>query len=227
MNEGLFNSQVNVIDKVLNHLGILLERNYFPNYHLCVANRFRNKPYKEVWEICFAEKFYNFLLQDYSLFQFRADFHSPVYNYCFYESPHRILAYTDYVQSEFNLSDEELQEIGDLLRYDYEGFLSSSEYKEDTTPVRYDYDPLRYLEARHPASHMHMGHNNNIRIRTKKLLKPLSFLEFVLRQYYPEKWIEFLNSDINFLLCRNVRDNLGDINNIYINPLDMWEMVLY
>lgn len=227
MNEGLFNAQINEIERVLKRLDILLERNYFPNYQQCGVSRFRNKSYKEIWEICYVERCYHFIIQDYSLLQFRADFHKPVFNYCYYESPHSIMTYSDYLIIELGVSEEEFEDIGDLFKNEYEIAIATSELKEVVTPVRYDYDPSLYVVARHPASHMHIGHNSNIRIGTRKLLRPLSFLEFVLRQYYPEKWIEFLNLDNDFALCRNVRENLSEIDSKFMNPLDTWEMILH
>jgi hypothetical protein len=226
MNEGLFGAQINQIAAVLKQHDMLLDRNHFPDYRGCGVARFQNKSYKEIWEICYAEEYYHFLLQDYSLLQFRADFRAPQFHYSFYEPPYRALSYSDFLIFECGFSEEELAEVGEAFRPDYEIALTTLDLKEVVTPIRYDYDPDMYAEARHPASHMHLGHNSSIRIGTKRLLKPLSFLEFILRQCYPQKWIEFLNSDDGFVLCRNVREGLDDIHMRYWNTLDEFEMIL-
>jgi hypothetical protein len=94
MNKGLFGTQINQIENVLKRLALLQERNYFPDYEDCGASLFRNKSYREIWNICFAEQFYDFILSDYSLLQFRVDFETPCFDYVYYETPHHIFTYT-------------------------------------------------------------------------------------------------------------------------------------
>lgn len=226
MNDGLFYSQLNEIEKILKRFNLFNERNHFPDYTYCVPNRFRKKSYREIWEICYSEKYFDYFLSDQSIIQFQVDNSEPSLRYAFYEAPFSYMSYTDFLIKECGFLEQDLTGIGDSLRDEYDDAYVTSSLKEIVTPIRYDFDPLRYIEGRHPASHIHFGFSNNIRVGTIKLLRPLSFLVFIFRQCYPDIWINFLNTDENINLCKNVRENLDDINDSYRNPLDSLEMSL-
>lgn len=99
--------------------------------------------------------------------------------------------------------------------------------KESVTPIRYDYRPQHYEEGRHPASHVHFGHMNNIRLATERVLeRPLSFFLLVIRQYYPDDWVNLLQHAEAGNWCKNVRDDLGNVSTEYWRPLDQLEMIL-
>ena len=204
MNKGQFEAQVNEIERLLKSHSLLQERNRFPDYGDCGVSLFNQKSYREVWEISFKEQWYDFMLVDHSLIQFKADFTQPCFNYAYYESPHRVPTYTDYLVLECGFAPEELSDIGDSFRTDYEVSLATSGLKEVFTPIRYDYDPERYVEGRHPASHIHVGSSNNLRIGARMLLKPMSFVLFVFRQCYPNIWMDLLESENDNILLRNV-----------------------
>lgn len=224
--EGQFRAQINETERLLKEYDLLKERNYFPDYSACEASRFRGKTYREVWEIYFGEQLYDFVLTDHALFQFRTDVDRSCLNYVYYEAPYDVPTYDDFLVEECGFSPEELPDIGDLFRSEYETSLATSGWKEAFTPLRYDYDPDSYVAGRHPASHIHIGHDNNIRIGTQKLLKPLSFVLFILRQQYPDAWICLLRSESNLDLLRNVRANLSDVDTSFHDDFDKWEMVL-
>ena len=118
------------------------------------------------------------------------------------------------------------REVGDEFREDYENQLLDSKLKEAVTPIRYDYSPSQYNQGLHPASHVHFGHMSRVRIATKKALNPISFVCLVLRQCYPEYWRSLLQESAAHIWCRNVRDNLVDIDNQFWNPMDDHEMIL-
>ena len=112
------------------------------------------------------------------------------------------------------------------IKREYDLYILNRERKDAVTPLRYGYEPELYRENRHPASHMHFGHDSEIRVGTKKFLRPLSFFLFVIRQCYPECWsvlVQIYNADA---LCKNIREHLDDIDKDYWNPKDEWEMSL-
>lgn len=226
ISEGQFGAQLNEIETLLAQRDLLAERNRFPDYSGCGASRFRGKTYQETWEICFREQWYDFLLSDHALLQFRVDFSLPCLNYVYYESPRDVPTYEDFLVGECGFDPEQLPEIGDLFRPEYETALVTSGWNEAFTPFRYDYDPDKYIAGRHPASHIHIGHANDVRIGTQKLLKPLSFILFVFRQQYPDAWICLLDAAEDSHWMRNVRTNLEDVDTAFHNSLDDCEMIL-
>jgi hypothetical protein len=138
-----------------------------------------------------------------------------------------VITYQDFLINEIGFQPEELDEIGDSLRDDYEQALHDGGFKSAFTPLRYDYEPENYIEGRHPAAHVHFGFNNNIRVCTVKQLRPLSFCLFVLRQNYPGKWLEFLSHADTTTLVKQVRDALDDIGPDFLQERDHWELQLH
>jgi hypothetical protein len=112
------------------------------------------------------------------------------------------------------------------LRPEYEVYLSTCTLKEAVAPIRYDFSPDDYTEGIHPASHIHFGHANNIRVGTKKVLKPVSFCLFILRQSYPNKWIELLGITEAEHWSKSVRIELDEVEAKFWNKFDEWEMIL-
>ncbi len=61
-------------------------------------------------------------------------------------------------------------------------------YQQQVLPIRYDYDTLAYKLKIHSSSHMHIGHNNEMRIPCDKIVLPQNFISFVIRHVYFEKY---------------------------------------
>lgn len=74
----------------------------------------------------------------------------------------------------------------DVKRQDQDSLV----FSEYPTPVRYDFDE-KGASFTHPESHFHIGFNSEIRIGCEILINPLSFLFFILRQFYPKAWTIF------------------------------------
>lgn len=226
MPRGLFESQLNNVESILRQLELLKERNRFPRYHDLAMADFRRLDYIAVWRKCYREQLYDFMLTDFALIQFRYSNVGEMTNFAFYEAPLETITYPDYLVNEIGFQPQELDEIGDSFRDDYEQALHDGDFKKAFTPFRYDYDPENYTEGHHPAAHVHIGFNSNIRICTVKLLRPLSFLLFVLRQHYPDKWIDFTSRTRAITLVRQVRDALDDVDSGFLRERDHWEMML-
>ena len=224
MNRGLFAAQLNEAWNVLGMLGLDADRVWHPTYPAHLAAHFRSLSYLQVWRTCYAEQYYDFLLADNSVIQLRATSFQPLrVSYAYYECPFDAPSYADFVESEVSVS---AFEAGDEFREEYENFLLACPPKAAITPIRYDYDPDRYTEGIHPASHFHLGHANSVRIATHRILRPLSFLLFVLRQRYPIHWPNLLAQREAPVWCRNIRDALDSVEDAYIHPNDMFEMIL-
>ncbi len=226
MNRGLVGSQLNAAWKIICGLKLDMYRVFYPNYCGMSASTFRGLSYLETWQKCFKEQFYDFQLYNSSLLQFRVEsFRSIEASYAYYECPYKCMPYREFVNE---ILDRDISEVGDTYMLDYEQYVSTCVVRETVTPLRYDYKPDHYTEGRHPASHVHFGHMNEIRIATRKVMAtPLSFLLMVVRQYYPDAWAELLSHPEANIWCKNVRACLEDVDGKYWGPQDQFEMVLH
>ncbi len=223
MKQGLFYTQINKAEKLLKTIDLLTERTKFPLYKKFTRSNFDGLTYADIWKKCYLEKIFDFLLTDYSVIQLRCINFKPLeVSYSFIECPYiPIFPLEEFIDQQM-ITDEESSEY-DVIR-DYELFLP--ELKESVTPIRYDYAPLLYNEGHHPASHIHFGYKNEIRVGTKNILKPLSFVLFIIRQHYPEKWRKFTLQNDAEQLCRNISQNLDLVDDEYWGLIDKWEMIL-
>ena len=231
---GQFQAQITESEKLLRRLGMLEERNPSPNKRLGAAH-FKGMIYREIYFECVKEFAFDFRLCDQSLILFVKDGsneHDGLLGYSYYECPVNIDSYEEFVGAQFSLTpldsgfDDLIGEVGDDLSSDYEQYVASADSKTIVTPLRYDYKAADYREGVHPASHIHFGFANEIRIGTRKVMNPLSFTLFIIRQRYPRSWEKVLALDEAHLLCRNVRDSLADTHSDYWKPLDLFEASL-
>lgn len=223
MNRGSFHTQIDTAWKIVRTLKLDRHRNYYPSYPENSASIFRRMSYVDIWKECLKNQYYDFQLNDNSLIQFRAIcYNPPLVTYSFYECPYHCLSYADFL----NEKGLDIVEVGSNFIPQYEEYLLNCDLKEAVTPIRYDFYPNHYQEGIHPASHVHFGHINNVRVATKKILKPVSFLLLVIRQYYPNDWIILLSNQNARGWCRNIRTNLRDVDVSFWNRNDKNEMVL-
>lgn len=224
ISRGLFQTQLNTIEHNLKKLGLLDERSPAPQYSEVGASFFRTMSYSKIWHWCFDNNFYDFLLKDGSLFQFKINRSAKIeLSYCYYDSPFLpIITFDDFFNE--NQSQEDIDEY-DIIRL-YEYYVADPPKKEIVSPIRYDYSPDQYTVGRHPASHLHLGYNNEIRIGTKKILRPISFFLFILRQQYPQLWTKFIAFEESAILTRDIRENLPHVSDEYFKEQDLLEMLL-
>lgn len=226
MNQGTFFAQLNEIERLLKSVKLLEERVHNPKYPDSPASFFRKLSYFEVWSTCFRERFFDFHLSDDSLLHFRADSFEPLsISYVYLECPlSPTRPFEDYLRDEYAADEDE---IYIQSKRDFSDYFETGIPKAHVTPVRYDFSPTLYDEGRHPASHLHIGHHNDMRVGTKKVLRPLSFFCLILRQMYPVTWSEFCEMNGCDNVAKNVRENLDDVDAAYWNPRDEWEMSLF
>lgn|GEM_PF-963121 len=233
--DGLFQAQLSTVQKILKKLNLLEERNISPNKEISAAD-FKGLNYRQIYEECLKEFFYDFRLSDQSLLLFTKggrNENNGYLNFCYYECPINLISYIEFVAQEFGLSmfDEELdREIavwGDFLRGDYEQYVSSMEFKKTVTPIRYDYKATDYREGIHPASHIHIGFANEIRICTQRIMNPISFVLLILRQRYPREWERLLGLEDHPTWCRNVRGSIDLVSEEYFKGFDFLEMFMH
>jgi hypothetical protein len=143
------------------------------------------------------------------------------------------MVYREFVGREIGISvmdrdsDERIDDWGDELRADYEQYVNSLVTKNSVTPIRYDYKAADYRPGIHPASHVHFGQSNEIRVGTYRVMKPLSFVLFLLRQRYPREWEQFRLSGDMATHARNVRHDLDIVHATYWDVHDEYELILH
>lgn len=233
--EGRFNTQLAAIEGLLGRLELLEERQANPNKSLG-AGHFRGMKYRQVYEECIREYAYDFRLVDQSLLLFARgghDQHDGLLGFCYYESPVNVIPYKEFVALELGITPDHpdykkvIKEFGDELRADYEQYVGSQDSKAVVTPLRFDYKSADYRAGIHPASHMHFGFANHIRVGTRRVMNPISFVLFILRQRYPEKWVAFRKLKTADLLCRNIREQLDMVHDDYWCQEDEHEVALH
>ncbi len=227
---GRFNAQLSTVEMILNNVAVLEERAVAPNKTLGAAH-FRGMTYRQVYEECLKEFVYDFRLVDQSLLLFvksGRNEHDGTLGFCYYECPVPAMAYRNFValQLDVSVDDRAVTAWGDDFRADYEQYVTSLESKRMVTPIRYDYSAAAYREGVHPASHVHFGFANEIRVGTRRIMNPVGFALLILRQCYPKSWGQVLNQRYGQHWCRNVRDNASEVAAAYWNEHDLHELAL-
>lgn len=149
------------------------------------------------------------------------------------ECPLPVMSYREFVGNQFGVTpmDDDFEltvaEWGDDLRSDYEQYVTSSDSKAAVTPIRYDYLASDYKAGSHPASHVHFGFRNEVRVGTRRIMNPVSFTLFIIRQRYPQSWRRFLEMGQCEVLCRNVREDIDSVNAAYWQQRDDLEVALH
>jgi len=162
--------------------------------------------YNRIYKTARNHHDYDILLIDQSIFQFSYDLDDneqiQVIRYAYYETPLDHPTYQEFL-IDIGLTYEE---CGESFYEDYEQVISESHLKNAVTPIRYDYDlPLYRKVNHHPASHIHIGHSNEIRIPMNYILTPLGFVAFIIRQIYRNNWLQALSNDKFYSLYKTLK----------------------
>jgi len=144
--------------------------------------------YIKLFNIILKNADYDFILTDDAVFQFSCSENGKLENgtirYAYYPNPYECKSYEDFLID----NGENFKECGDLYREEYVQYVSECEIKQSITPIRYDYDYSLYIPGKHPASHLHIGLEENFRIPVSKMLTPVKFVVFVMKNIYFEHW---------------------------------------
>lgn len=219
--KGKFKTELNEIEKVLKKIHLFEERNYYPSKDFDPAE-YRNKTYKENWSTLISCNIYDFILSDNSILHFKIFNESAKVSYNFFECPYRCSTYEEFLRESEIHEEEEGRTFHDY----YETYLNSCQLKESFTMIRYDYDVNSYLNGVHPASHIHIGFNNQVRIGIDKILSPLNFFSFILRQNYPSYWKLLIETDDWVNRYKSFKKSCNIIEDTYWKKLDKLEFYL-
>ncbi|UJH92077.1 DUF2290 domain-containing protein [Antarcticibacterium sp. 1MA-6-2] len=181
--KGKFEAELNDIEKLLRNIDFFEERNFYPSNDFD-PSVYRKKNYLENWKSLISDNIYSFMLTDNSILNFKLDIDNRKISYTYYECPFKSLSYKEYLID----NDIDFEEDSKIFIDYYEVYLHQCEQKENPLMIRYDYDENSYFEGVHPASHLHVGHKNQVRLGLNKILTPKSFTSIILRQNYPAYW---------------------------------------
>lgn len=186
---GKFSTELNEIEATLKDLELLDDRNFSPAEILDVAE-FRHANLIDNWKLLIRYNIYDIMLKDNSIFSFKINSLAKTLSYSFIECPFICLSYKEF------LSEQGIEEdFSKTFVEEYNLYVEQCEIKDSILYIRYDVDFDSYINGLHPASHLHIGHGNEIRIAINKILTPKAFLNFILRQHFTAYWKELLKAD--------------------------------
>lgn len=206
---GRLRADIDAVAQLLKKRGLLRERNLGDREALGAAN-LAGLSYQDQWEKILDANDYDMRLGDGAILSFQRTVNEGGgVRYIWMESPRTVILYEDYARqyaldlmseaAEVQPSETQIKGVLDEFAWDigeeYELYLTELPLKHFVTPIRYEFHPASYKPGWHPASHIHIGQNMNIRIGCNHVLTPFAFVLFVIRQVYNEHWRELINTE--------------------------------
>ena len=219
-----FDGQIKVSSQILASIDLLERHLRQPSYAGAAGTVRKMDNYRDEWSHFAGNSLFDLQLVDGSILQFKIDPESRnELSFSYYESPLAVEDYASFLQSHHGVT---FDEVGDVAREEYDDYLSSADLKRSVTMLRYDYSPALYREGCHPASHIHIGHRTQVRIGTHRVMNPISFTLFVLRQAYPFHWEKVLTAESSSEHMKHVRSALAVVGPQFNGPKDSSEVQL-
>jgi len=186
-------------------------------------NKLRRGIYVDGYKECRSEYDYDFLLTngDIFLFEMWQDENHYVKKlfYLFLESPYSISTYNEY------LANNKLaySEVGDSLLEEY--FIESDNFprKENALKIHYDYSPDDYIELVHPASHIHFGNKDDVRIPIKDIWSPVEFVCLCLKTTKFDRWKSAIRTRSFLDIVLSQKTNTSNLDNCFFTKNDSCE----
>ncbi|WP_430227069.1 DUF2290 domain-containing protein [Paraburkholderia tropica] len=184
-----------------------------------VIRTLRQSPYLDQWRISHENQWFHLVMHDLSFFVFDAARMS----YSFVDRPIDVVSPRQYLrQNNKEVSRKNLNDIEE----EYDLYLSSAVMRPHVTPIRFDLDVKAYRAGVHPAAHIHIGLENQVRLHVNKELTPVAFFLFVIRQMYPLYWERLCASNLSNKLKHVASAGLQLMDGKYCSPLDEIELRL-
>ncbi|MGE5437708.1 MAG: DUF2290 domain-containing protein [Syntrophothermus sp.] len=178
--------------------------------------------YNTVYESLIKKYNYDFLLYDESFFQYDFNESNGYIRYAFFQFPYDFPTYDNYLlQNGFDIN-----EIGEALRTEYEQEISEANLMNNVYPIRYEYSIKDYKTLLHPASHLHIGYHNDIRISSAHIITPLVFTLFVIKNCYYDLWERQIQSKKLNKFLLPVKMSCHKIPATYFGDKDKYELFL-
>jgi hypothetical protein len=213
------------LTELLEWIGLGRDRNEQPHYPDDLAATVRDLTYPEEFAHYSSKRLFDILLIDGGIFQFAEE------RYAFYQQPADVLSFEAFAHAQLEILGVDFEHLRndtetlrDLFSTDYDLEIDTARMRTSFTPIRYDHQPSQYRPCVHPAAHVHIGTNNNIRLALARRMTPLAFGMFVLRQSYPESWNSVLAKMKHADVTRALREDLEMIE--LQNSDDLCQLIL-
>jgi hypothetical protein len=161
-------------------------RNQFPITDQDTTDRLRNSTgYVETYNNYIDLQAYDILLEDGSILFFRHNLvDETLLSYGYLESPYSGLSYRQFVREYYG------EQLHDDIRavQEYDDYRAQLPLRSHVIPLRYDWSPSLYREGAHPAAHLHVGFETEMRLAVDALLTPVQFILLVVRHFYVTVW---------------------------------------
>lgn len=223
MNLSSFNISFSKIESVLKSFKLFQMSGINSINKTGVSQEFKSATIKEsyfkAYKIGLSNYDFDFLTSDHSFFQFefKIDGNITEIRYAFFQNPIDYISYENYIS---NLIEQEnleatKEEIGTLFEDEYHQFLNEQENISNYATFRYDLDQNNYNPIIHSTSHMHIGHQNNIRIPLNKIISPLKFVLFIIKNVYYQEWKNTTENNTEYVLqiLKEARTHQTDLKN--------------
>lgn len=187
---------------------------FSPNNRFKDASLDGRRSYEDVYLFGLSDVQYNFILSDYSFFQFSGGIDESV-RFAFYPNPF------------FGASADSMSELGELREYVEEGAVTVDQYllrvaemreARSVPPVRYEHAPSQYKELEHPCSHLHLGFYDAGRWPGSRVLTPLAFVLLIFKLFYSQSVQESAVGLMAGELCAIDAALIAEKNNCRILP---------
>lgn len=203
MNKGKFNSSIN--DSVDLLIKFDLFKSKGPKGNGVYSEEFlkisKGGNIIETYECAIQNFDYDILLKDDSLIQFQQINND--LRYAYIQNPYKFISKEEYVLLMHTTEELELYpdlSVEELIdENEYEQFLNEQKLNSISNYFRYDCSPAGYKPLVHSYSHFHIGMNENVRIPTSKIITPLKFTKFCIKNTYYDDWKLNFESDPSFI----------------------------
>lgn len=154
----------------------------------------------ETYKCAIKNEDFDILLKDESIIQFQKI--NEDLRYAYIQNPYKFISKEEYITLIYTA--EELDEftefpIEELINEnEYEQFLNEQNLNSISNYFRYDCSSAGYKPLVHSYSHFHIGMNGSVRIPTSKIITPLKFTKFCIKNTYFEDWKAKFELDPNF-----------------------------
>ncbi len=224
MKNSIHYPQINKSHKFLKKVGLIKNYNPHQKHPQKPGALFRDMNYDDYWKTVYSEAYYTFLLEDNSLICFENQIlgNDDFACYTYLECPYSGGTYQDFLEN-IELS---YDTVGDERQTEYEQYLTELEPKPNVNPIRYEFRPDQHNPGLHPASHLHVGFQNDFRLGCGVLFTPLMFVLFIIRQVYPNIWQQELRGEIDPIISSSC-PSLPKVTPAFLHKFDKFEPYLF
>jgi hypothetical protein len=190
MNAGAFGSSLTSTGILLRDLRLLhhpqLYASLVPSEAFMRLALASDSSYGELYREGLKNRDYNFLLVDFSYFQFQYRKVQKRFEvrYAFYANPFAVVTFEEFC-FQYDCDPSE----GDT----YELFLQALEEMDERSLVpllRYEVSFEQYAELIHPTAHLHIGMHATNRWPVERVLTPLAFTLLIAKHFYSDAWAQ-------------------------------------